>query len=308
MIKALKPLIIILILCCAGTRLSAQHSFDLTNVSRLKTYQDSLQHMSDATYNGSNDQDRLLANSRFIKTLVTALKTPASFNFPFDSLKRISVIKSPNNALRIFSWYVPNEDGTYRFFGTIQMATKDGKLKMFPLIDDTNNIKDLNQITGNKNWYGARYYQVIPVVMNGRAPYYILLGWKGNNTKTSKKVIEILSFDKADQPVFGKAIFDGVKAEAAKNRIVFEYNKLNSMTLSLDRTVNMIVFDHLAPFSPEMQGNFEFYASDLSFDAYRIVGGRLKLVENVEMKNEPNAMDDFYIDPKDKQNKAENKL
>ena len=80
------------------------------------------------------------------------------------------------------------------------------------------------------------------------------------------------------------------------------------MTLSLDRTVNMIVFDHLAPFSPEMQGNFEFYASDLSFDAYRIVGGRLKLVENVEMKNEPNAMDDFYIDPKDKLNKAENKL
>lgn len=308
MIKALKPLIILLILCCAGTRLSAQHSFDLTNVPRLRIYQDSLQHMSDATYNASNDQDRLLANSRFIKTLVTALKTPASFNFPFDSLKRISVIKSPDNALRIFSWYVPSEDGTYRFFGTIQMATKDGKLKMFPLIDDTNNIKDLNQITGNKNWYGARYYQVIPVVMNGRAPYYILLGWKGNNAKTSKKVIEILSFDKADQPVFGKAIFDGVKAEAAKNRIVFEYNKLNSMTLSLDRTVNMIVFDHLAPFSPEMQGNFEFYASDLSFDAYRIVGGRLKLVENVEMKNEPNAMDDFYIDPKDKQNKAENKL
>jgi len=218
------------------------------------------------------------------------------------------VLKSPNNALRIFSWYVPGDDGSYRFYGTIQMATKDGKLKMFPLIDDTNNMKDLNQITGNKNWYGARYYQVIPMVMNGRAPYYILLGWKGNNAKTSKKVIDILSFDKADQPVFGKAIFDGLKGEAIKNRIVFEYNKLNSMTLTLDRSVNMIVFDHLAPFSAEMQGNFEFYASDLSFDAYKIVGGRLKLVENVEMKNEPNAMDDFYIDPKDKQIKAEKKL
>ncbi|WEK17966.1 MAG: hypothetical protein P0Y49_14305 [Candidatus Pedobacter colombiensis] len=307
MIKALKPLIILFILCCAGTKLSAQHSFDL-NVSRLKTYQDSLQRMSNATYNASNDQDRLTANALFIKTLVAALKTPSSFNFPFDSLKRITVMKSPDNTLRIFSWYVPNDDGTYRFFGTIQMATKDGKLKMYPLIDDTNNIKDVNQITGNKNWYGARYYQIIPIVMNGRQPYYILLGWKGNNARTSKKVIDILSFDKADQPVFGKAIFDGLKGEAVKNRIVFEYNKLNSMTLTLDRTVNMIVFDHLAPFSSEMQGNFEFYASDLSFDAYRIIGGRLKLVENVEMKNEPNAMDDFYADPKDKQNKAPKKL
>ncbi|TKC63546.1 hypothetical protein FBD94_04070 [Pedobacter hiemivivus] len=308
MIKALKPLILLFILCCAGTRLSAQHTFELSNVSRLKTYQDSLQRMSDATYNASNDQERLFANSQFIKTLVTALKTPASFNFPFDSLKRISVLKSPNNTLRIFSWYVPADDGSYRFYGAIQMATKDGKLKMFPLIDDTNNMKDVNQITGNKNWYGARYYQVIPIVMNGRAPYYILLGWKGNNAKTSKKVIDILSFDKADQPVFGKTIFDGLKGETIKNRIVFEYNKLNSMTLTLDRSVNMIVFDHLAPFSAEMQGNFEFYASDLSFDAYKIVGGRLKLVENVEMKNEPNAMDDFYIDPKDKQIKAEKKL
>lgn len=179
---------------------------------------------------------------------------------------------------------------------------------MFPLIDDTHNIKDENQITGNKNWYGARYYEIIPVTASGRSPYYILLGWKGNNAKTSKKVIEILSFDKAGEPVFGKAIFDGLKGTTPKNRVVFEYNKLNSMTLAVDKSVGMIVFDHLAPFTPDLEGNFEFYAADLSFDGYKLVGGRLKLVENVELKNEPNANDEFYADPKDKQNKAPKKL
>lgn len=49
-----------------------------------------------------------------------------------------------------------------------------------------------------------------------------------------------------------------------------------------------------------MTGNFEYYASDLSFDAYKVTGGKLKLVENVELKNDPNEMDELYIDPKDK--------
>ncbi|ACU05100.1 MULTISPECIES: hypothetical protein [Pedobacter] len=308
MIKALKPLLLFFILCCAATPVWAQHSFDLSNVPALKKYQDSLISISEAMYNAGNNQDRFAANATFIKTLVNALKTQASFNFPFDSLKKVTVLKSPDNALRLISWYVPNDDGTYRFFGTIQMATKDGKLKMFPLIDGTDKIKDVNQVTDNKNWYGARYYQIVPVKINGQQPYYVLIGWKGNNAKTSKKVIEILSFDRAGQPVFGKTVFDGVKGSSQKNRVVFEYNKLNSMTLTMDRSVNMIVFDHLAPFTPDLEGNFEFYASDLSFDAYRVAGGRLKLVENVEMKNEPNAMDDFYADPKDKSTKAPKKL
>lgn len=308
MTKALKPLIVLFILCCAGTRLSAQHSFNLSNISSLNKYQDSLKKLTEVIYNTSNDQEQAATNAQFIKTLVTALKTPASFNFAFDSLQRISIMKSPDNTFRIFSWYLPLQDGTYRFFGSIQMATKDGTLKMFPLIDGTDNFKDTDEITDHKNWYGARYYQVIPILMNGRQPSYILLGWKGKNAKSSKKVIEILSFDKTGQPVFGKAIIDGLKGQKPKSRVVFEYNKLNTMTLNLDKTVGMIVFDHLAPLSAEMEGNFEFYASDLSFDAYKLVGGRLKLVENVEMKNEPNANDEYFSDPKDKQIKAPKKL
>jgi hypothetical protein len=72
------------------------------------------------------------------------------------------------------------------------------------------------------------------------------------------------------------------------------------MTLTMDKTVNMLIFDHLAPFTPDMEGNFEYYASDLSFDGYKIVNGKLKLVENVELKNPPNMLDEFYTDPTDK--------
>ncbi|MHA4895467.1 hypothetical protein ACXZ1K_11985 [Pedobacter sp. PWIIR3] len=304
--KGLRTLVVLFIVCFA-IGVKAQHSFNFNNVPVMSKYQDTLIRLSNETATAQSTGERFAKNAVFIKTLVNSLKTQASFSYPFDSLQKITILKSPDNSFRIFSWQIPLEDGTYRYFGTIQMATKDGKLKLFPLIDNTDNITDVNQIVSNKTWFGARYYEIIPVVVTGKAPYFVLLGWKGNSSKTTKKVIDVISFEKGE-PVFGKAIFDGVRAGTTRNRVVFEYNKLNSMTLTLDKSVNMIVFDHLAPFSEDMVGNFEFYASDLSFDAYKIINGRLKLVENVELKNEPSNMDDFYVDPKDKNTKAIKKL
>ncbi|RZL18032.1 MAG: hypothetical protein EOO89_06025 [Pedobacter sp.] len=299
--------LIVAVLCCFSISGKAQHTFELKNGPVMAKFEDSLVKISDGMYNAESTGDRFAKNAAFIKTLVNSLKTHTSFNYPFDSLKRVSIVKSPDNTFRIISWFVPLDDGSYRFFGTVQMATKDGKLKLFPLIDNTDNISDNNYIGNNKNWYGARYYEIIPVIVGGRPPYYILMGWKGNNSKTTKKVLDVLSFEK-EELTFGKPVFDGLKGSVAKNRIVFEYNKLNSMTLTLDKTVNMIVFDHLAPFSEDMKGNFEYYASDLSFDAYKIQNGRLKLLENIELKNDPNNMDELYVDPKDTKTKAIKKL
>lgn len=305
--RRIAVLIIALVLCCFSVSIKAQHTFDVKTGPVMAKYEDSLLRISDEMSDAKTTGDRYAKNAAFIKTLVNSLKTHNSFSYQFDSLKRVSIVKSPDNSFRIISWFVPLDDGSYRFFGTVQMATKDGKLKLFPLIDNTENITDNNFIGNNRNWYGARYYEIISVIVGGRPPYYILMGWKGNNSKTTKKVLDVLSFEK-DELVFGKPVFDGLKGNIAKNRIVFEYNKLNSMTLTLDKTINMIVFDHLAPFSEDMKGNFEYYASDLSFDAYKIQNGRLKLLENIELKNDPSNMDELYVDPKDKKTKAIKKL
>lgn len=288
----------LMILICTLTTVKAQVKPD-AGKSTLNKYQDTLLHYSKSMFTATGNIQRFDQNARFIKTLVAALKTPGSYGFAFDSLKTISITSSPDRAFRIFSWYIPTEEGTYRFFGTIQMATTDGKLKLYPLIDDTEHFTDDNIITTNKQWYGARYYEVVPLIATGQKTCYALLGWKGNNSKTSKKVIDILSFDD-NGATFGKPIFEGPKNTPLKNRIVFEYNKLNTMTLRLDKKEQLIAFDHLAPMDSTMVGNFEYYASDSSFDAYRLVGAKLKLIENIELNNDANELDEFYIDPKRK--------
>lgn len=264
--------------------------------SVLTKYQDSLVRISNEVLQSKDDSKRVEANARFVKTLVNALKIPYSYNFSFSQVKNMSVTVAPDNHFRIFSWFLPLNDGTYRYYGSIQLSTVNGKLSLIPLSDRTDEIQNKQAELSAKEWYGARYYDILPV-QNAQGNYYALMGWKGRNDKVTERVIEVLSFEDM-MPVFGKNVFDGVKGRTQNNRIIFAYNKFNSMLLQFDKNVNLIVFDHLAPMDPAKKNDPQFYASDSSFDGYKIVNGRLKLMENVELLNPPNATDALYNDPK----------
>ena len=247
--------------------------------------------------NDSLEPQRYNASYKFIKTLVTALKTSNSFNFPFDSLKSISIQTSSDKRFRIFSWHVMNADGSYRYYGTVQINNPDGKLQMFPLVDYTSEFKNpVDSITTNDKWYGAQYYRIISVLNNVKTPYYMLLGWKGNNVKSTKKVIDVIHF-KDNKAFFGMPVFDD-KELAAKKRVIFEYDRKASMVLNWDPKITTIIFDHLAPPDDRLKGRFELYGPDFSYDGYRLANGRWKLVEDIQVSNQPTDQDENFNDPK----------
>src|SRR5690606_19318576 len=112
-----------------------QHSDPGAGKKQLAVFEDSLKSVGWQIINKENEEERYNSNYRFIKTLVDALKTPHSFHYNFDSLKTVSLLKSPDQRFRIFSWHVMNDNGSYRYYGTIQMNNPDGKLHLFPLVD-----------------------------------------------------------------------------------------------------------------------------------------------------------------------------
>lgn len=272
-----------------------QQPLTADNLKHLNFYQDSLKSLGQTLVHNQNDLERKNANYQFIRTLVTALKTPNSFAYPFDSLKAVTLTKSPDNRFRIFSWHVANNDGSYRFYGAIQVNT-NGPLKLYGLEDYSPLIKNPEDTVGdNRTWYGAQYYTIVPVT--GTNPYYVLLGWKGHTDKSTQKVIEVLSF-KNDKPVFGMPIFEGNGRK--RNRVVFEYSRQASMLLKYVPTENIIVFDNLAPPDKKNKDQPETYGPDLTYNAYKLANGRWTFVDNVDMRNVPNDMDEGYTDPKAK--------
>lgn len=280
-------------LIITASTLFAQQNSESSRIRMLNQYQDSLVRLGQKMINDPNDLERKNANYSFIKTLVSALKINNSFLYHFDSLKTISIINAPDNRFRIFSWYVLNNDGSYRFYGTIQMNT-DGPLQMFPLEDYSPLIKNPeDSVTDNRKWYGAEYYKIISV--RAAKPYYVLLGWKGNTIESTKKVIEVLSFPNG-KPQLGMSVFDG--NSKARKRVVFEYTRQASMLLRYVPAQNLIVFDHLSPPDKRMKDKPQTYGPDMTYDGYKLTNGRWQYVENLDMKNMPDSKDDQYIDPK----------
>ena len=272
----------------------AQHSDESGHIKQLNLYQDSLTSLGKQFINNDTEMERKNANYAFIKLLVNALKVPNSFLFKFDSVKTVSIINAPDNRFRIITWHIANDDGSYRFYGTVQMNT-GGNLVMYPLSDYSPLMKNPEDtVTDNTKWYGAQYYSIIPVYTLSN-PYYVLLGWKGNTVKTNKKVIDVITF-KNDRPVFGESVFNG--NGKTRKRVVFEYTRQASMLLKYEEAQHLIVFDHLSPPDKKQKDNLEVYGPDLSYNGYIFKNGRWDFVENLDMRNLPDSHDDNYLDPK----------
>ncbi|WP_437919610.1 hypothetical protein [Sphingobacterium sp. LRF_L2] len=244
----------------------------------MDKWQDSLVNLGKYVFSPDlGESERLDKNFVFVKTLVSALKEKHSFIYRFDKLSTISILYSPDDSFRIFSWNVPLNDGSYLYYGAIQKKSKDGKLNLTPLLDKTFEInKPDNSILSADNWYGAQYYDIIP--WGNR---YILLGWKGHTPEFSQKVIEILQFkDGAYQ--LGEMVFLN---ESTLTRKIFNFTRQATMYLQFDSTSKNIVFDHLVPINDSLKGVYKYYGPDLSHDAYRIKDQGLELIENVTVRN-----------------------
>lgn len=285
--------------------LQTSHSF---SQDKLAVYEDSLKNLGEIVLGDSVQTNRVEANDKFIKTFVEALKQKNSFYYPFNNLKDFVTIKSADdNKFRIFTWFNRFQDGTYRYFGAIQINNPD-RLELYPLLDNTEDLKKATDVEtlalDNKEWFGAVYYQII-TVPDAKNPYFILLGWKGKTPQSSSKVIETLKFIDG-KPAFGTDVLESkAKSKAFVKRLVFDYTKDASMLLRYVKADNRIVFDHLVAPNQKTEGQKNLYAPDLSYDALILKQGKWLIQENLKLTNLPNDNDGLFIDPaKDGQNTA----
>ena len=170
---------------------------------------------------------------------------------------------------------------------------------MFPLVDKSAEIKNPdNAITNNNKWFGALYNKII-IKKTKSKTYYTLLGWDGNDKFSQKKIIEVLTFDANNgTPIFGADIFNFERKYP--KRVIFEYSASCSMSLKFSNVKDSIVFGHLAPTSAQLEGQFQYYCSDMSFDGFGFKKGKWNYGTDINALNEKDEKDKLYGDPKDK--------
>ncbi len=258
-----------------------------------------------------SDAEKQKYNTELLQQFEEILNEQNSFNYPFDSLKtEMAILNSPDNKFRIINWNVPKDEGTQEYFGFIQTKFKQvvrkGLFKkehteiiqIFPLIDKSEVTKNPENYTSdNKKWYGMLYNKII-LKKTKTTNYYTLLAWDGNDKFSSKKIIDVLTFDLNGIPHFGAEVFNMQKKHL--KRVIFEYASSCSMSLRFDNKKDSIIFDHLAPTSPQLEGQYQYYCSDMSYDGFGFKKGKWNYGTDVNATNEKDEKDILYNDPHDK--------
>jgi len=258
--------------------------------------QDSLGKLSSEIWKQKSESDRLAASNTFFEHFQKVLQSSNSTAFPLDSVPGITRAASEDGKIRIYTWNVPLADGTNKYFGFIQINTIASVL--IPLQSVFYDVNDFSIATfTSQNWYGALYYKLIEV-NTGDKTFYTLLGWDGFTKVANRKIIDIISFDKDSQIIFGMPVF---KTESGvKSRVVFEYADRANMLLRYDyqaikvqkkkkikkESAWLIVMDRLVPMDPTLKDFRKYYvpAGD-TYDGYIFRNSNWVLVEDIEVGN-----------------------
>jgi hypothetical protein len=272
-----------------------------------KEAEDSLSAILSNLNKAQNDSVKQLLNHSFFLTLRAVLEMPSADQYPFDSLKTLVKLESPDHKFRIFHWNLPNAAGHHQYYGFLKVLHHDPPL-VFELKDKSDSIPDPDTVLlDNTQWFGSLYYKVIPLETAGDDTVYTLLGWSGKNTTITRKVIEVLSFGHNDRPYFGKKIFQNYPG-LNQTRIIFRYAATTSMSLKLENKVvtvkkgwnskkrvfetapvevMMIVFDRMMPLDPQLQGQYQFYVPEGDIcDGFAYINKGWSFMTSVGTRNE----------------------
>jgi len=258
----------------------------------LQDYNEVLGELGKTIISTKDESLRIENNEVFRTFLKKAIELDKSFEFKFDSVRTMSVIKSEDDILKIYNWTFPFENGTYLYYGFVQLKTERGN-KIIELYDQSDVISSYKyRKFYPEKWFGALYYKILTREYQGQT-YYTLLGWDGNTPYTTKKIIDVLTIKYSEEIEFGAPIFDLYSEVTPRPqrippppyRMVYEYASMVSMKLNWDNDDKYIIMDHLSPLSSDKKEFANYYGPDLTFDAFRWKNGKWTLYENVKAPN-----------------------
>ena len=271
-------------------------------IENIQSFEDSLLISLEKIRTAETLKEKFVLNTQFENTLRKALRYDEAFTYKFNDLSKVMSTKtSPDKAFRIFNWNieVPEIQEHYFFCLVMKYDSRKGEYVIIELYDKSKYATRVEYtVYSDKKWFGALYYEIIPV-KKGLNTTYTLLGWDGNNRMSNKKIIETMSFQGKDKIKFGLPIFK--QEENTKRRVIFQYSKKATISVKykLIKKKKYIIFDHLSPMSGQLAGIPDYLVPDLSFDAFVLENGKWKYLKDFDARTNKSRNDKNFIQPKE---------
>jgi hypothetical protein len=285
----------------------------------MQGYQNRLESLIGQVANAPTDNERYLASEEAVQVLSKALEVEDSYRWKWHLPDYISVLSSPDNLFRIFTWAVVSDNGEFECFGAVQFFNDKEEEYQYRLLNDKSEEivnREESTLTCDQ-WLGAVYQELIQHTVGDRT-YYTLLGWNGVDNITERKIIEPV-FIRGGVPQFGAPLFRRMRNQ---RRIVLEYANEAMVTLKYEtqfirqvehqrekvkgtnryRTVEkekvhkekMIIFDEVAPRIEGMEGLFQYYSPSGEERALAFVDGKWELHDGAQGRLEDKRLNKAF--------------
>ncbi len=241
------------------------------------------------------DSEKLGYSDQLNQVLRANLKSQEVFDYQFDEVKKMAILKPEDESFKLFNWNVPLSNGTNKFYCyLLQPAEKGGNLVLTEFKTAKREERKMDsRYLDIDQWYGCLYYDIITIKKN-KTPYYTLLGYSPFSKASTKKYMEVITFSNGEVRL-GAPIFKTEKG--TKKRVIFEFSAEVSMTVRWQEKADRVILDHLTPRSPEMEGNYMFYGPDGTFDAYVLKKDSWEFQRDVNYQS-TSSSDRPYKDPR----------
>lgn len=256
---------------------------------------DSLIILADSISSGS-DFHKVTANEHFQRILREVLKDPLSIEYPFkDKISILSVVQNKKVDFRIYTWVVKTDDAVFDYFGFTQYQRNKKKRNLknyvYALTNKSAEIgRDEFSTLDTSRWIGCVYYDIVPPEKR-KDRTYLLLGWDGCTWRSTKKIIETVTFNSKGEASFGKKVISYNIGTAkkpkmiSKARLIFEFNAKVSMTLDYNDEQEKVIFDHLSPANPRLAELYFTYAPDFSYDGLEYKNKKWVHIQDIDVRN-----------------------
>ncbi len=221
---------------------------------------------------------RKFESQRLFDSLTEILAIKESYFLNYDSFKNVSIQKSADQELKIFTWNYISDSGYFKIYGILVLNPNKHDDFFFPLTAFTEKIDTFYQNLSPDNWYPALYYDIYTYKYK-RKCYYLLTGFNGGTPWLSERILELITISKKNGPQFGLPVFDEVDDKAKpRTRQIFKYASEGNMVCRIEKEDKIVVFSNLVPVRKTKTGDYEYYLPDGSYDSYKYKRGRWKRV------------------------------
>lgn len=248
----------------------------------------------DAMANTIDGKNRQYAYDKFIPAFERILYSDGSFEDDFSDLKWVSVKYSEDKTFRVITIQLVDSMNLHHYSGYLQLS--NGKIYQLNNVRKKDRDMEFQQMNVEE-WYGALYYNIMQVDRAGK-PFYLLFGYDGNNGKTKRKILDVLSFEEG-LPIFGAEIIkekhEGAR-DLLRNRIILEYAADANVNLNYNPGLNAIIHDFLVPRMDFHERDEYAMVPDGTYVAYEWDGNFLVKIEMLPI--EASDPKDIFFKPK----------